>query len=330
MLRQFTVPVPRRFAHAVVLAAATLVLTLTGCTHRTTVRPAHTVPNRSLDAAHRPTLQHPRTELVNRIEHLPPILQTTAATPDQVHPSHCPFGPPKPRQHEAFGTTEAIWRSGYDLLHSAEQKTPYWVCETYTPSTLAKNVTRGSLRFGTDPDLHGPHAVPSDYQGSASEHLDTGHMAPAGAHEENQRDLQDTFYLSNAAPQNAALNQGLWEKIERCARTTTPAEGTTWVITGPMIATDRPVPDIPVSTIGAGVVIPTHTWKVVIAEQPDGATRVWAVLTPNQKPSAGWAMDDFAVSIADIEEAAGFDLMPNLEPAERPSIEQAVHAVECR
>ena len=43
MLRQFTVPMPRPFAHAVVLATANLVLTLTGCTHRTTVRPAHTV-----------------------------------------------------------------------------------------------------------------------------------------------------------------------------------------------------------------------------------------------------------------------------------------------
>jgi endonuclease G len=329
MLRQFTVPVPHRFAHAVVLATAILILTLTGCTHRTTVQPVHTVPNRALDAAHRPTLQHPRTDLVDRIEHLPPILQTTATTPDQVHPSHCPFGSPKPRKHEAFGPTEAIWRPGYDLLHSAELKIPYWVCETYTQSTLVQNVTRGSRKFTADPDLHGPHAVPSDYQGSASEHLDIGHMAPAGAHEDNQRDLQDTFYLSNAAPQNAALNRGLWEKIEQCARTTTPAQGTTWVITGPMFATDRPVPDIPVSTIGAGVVIPTHIWKVVIAEQADGVTRIWAVVTPNQKPPEGWALDDFAVSIATIENETGFDLMPTLPIDQRQVAEQTGHTIGC-
>jgi hypothetical protein len=80
MLRQFTVTVPRRFAHAVVLAATILVLALTGCTHRSTVRPAHTVPNRSFETSHGPTLQHHHTDLVDRLEHLPPIAQATDAT----------------------------------------------------------------------------------------------------------------------------------------------------------------------------------------------------------------------------------------------------------
>ena len=63
--------------------------------------------------------------------------------------------------------------------------------------------------------------------------------------------------------------------------------------------------------------------------QTDGATRVWAVVTPNQKPAPGWAMNDFAVSIADIEEATGFDLVPSLPAPEQPAVEEAVHAVKC-
>ena len=183
-------------------------------------------------------------------------LSPDALVRTQQQPTHCPFGRPIARKNTNIGPTESVWHAGFDLLHSTEHKTPYWVCETNTSRTLEHHASRKGMRFTVDPTLQLAHAVPSDYRSSSSLSIDIGHMAPADDHENTTQDLRDTFYLSNAVPQNATLNRGLWERIETCARQTTSPNGTTWIITGPVnTATNADDPSSN-QTIGTGATIP--------------------------------------------------------------------------
>ena len=46
------------------------------------------------------------------------------------------------------------------------------------------------------------------------------------------------------------MNRGQWARLEACARTTGPVRGAKWVISGPMIYTERDVAFVTVDTLG--------------------------------------------------------------------------------
>jgi DNA/RNA endonuclease G (NUC1) len=250
---------------------------------------------------------------------------------------HCPFGQPVARAGIDFGPTEFVWREGYDLLHSAELKTPYWVCERYTFESLKKNFERGSKSFKPDPLLHLARAERSDYAGSSQYILgnepfpiDIGHMAPAEAHTSTEQLLLDTFYFSNAVPQHRSMNRGQWAKLEECARASSPTGGIGWVISGPMIYSADDVDQIAVNTIGDGVVVPTHTWKIFVSQKDNEPLTVWAAVMPNQKLPVGSELQDFEARIDDIEDATGFDFLPELPEDEQNELESVIHEIPCQ
>lgn len=252
--------------------------------------------------------------------------------------SHCPMGDPVPRPGLDFGPTETVARAGYSLLHSADLKTPYWVCETYTAQSLRSVYDRGNLKFSADPTLQLAHAVPADYKGSSKYRtrrgrdfpIHIGHMAPAAAHASTAQRMIDTFYLSNAVPQHAAVNGGQWARLEACARTTGPVSGPKWVISGPMIYTEADVREITVDVIGNGVVIPTHTWKIVVYRSPDGQLKAWAAVMPNGQLPEGSQLQNFVASIDEIEDATGFNFLPELEASEQRVLERTRYPVACQ
>ena len=267
----------------------------------------------------------------------PPPDSALVATATTTATTHCPFGEPVPRRGLDFGDTERVVRAGYTLLHSADLKTPYWVCETYTTRSLQGNVERGNLSFKADPQLRLARAVPRDYAGSSRHEtragpfpVDIGHMAPAEAHSSAASRIEDTFFLSNAVPQHRAMNRGQWARLEACARTTGPVQGAKWVISGPMIYTERDVAFMTVDTIGDGVVIPTHTWKILVWRARDGELRSWAAVMPNQALPENSELNDFVASIDAIEDATGFDFLPDLAAAEQRRLEGAAHPMACQ
>lgn len=266
-----------------------------------------------------------------------PVAATTTARASASETSRCPFGEPVPRRGLDFGATERVVRAGYALLHSADLKTPYWVCERYTTRSLQHNVEREGLSFKADPALRGARAVPADYAGSSQHRtraglfpIDIGHMAPAEAHSSSAQRIADTFYLSNAVPQHRAMNRGQWARLEGCARTTGPVRGSKWVISGPMIYTARDVRFITVDTIGDGVVIPTHTWKILVYRAPAGDLRAWAAVMPNEVLPENAQLGDFVASIDAIEDATGFDVLPDLDGREQATLERVVHPIPCQ
>jgi len=78
------------------------------------------------------------------------------------------------------------------------------------------------------------------------------------------------------------------------------------------------------------VVIPTHTWKILVYRTPADELRAWAAVMPNEVLPENAQLDDFATSIDAIEDATGFDFLPRLDAAEQRRLEGTVQPIPCQ
>jgi endonuclease G len=235
---------------------------------------------------------------------------------------NCPFGLPVKDPAFDFGPTAFIARIGYALEHSAADKIPLWVCEHVEMGELTGPADR-SNKFSPDPKLpKGQRSELTDYQGS---HFDRGHMAPAGDQKKSQVRMDETFFLSNMAPQvGAGFNRSTWAKLEDLTRSWVQdgAVVSAWVITGPLFY--DPKEENPATANGLiehavigkdKVAVPTHFYKIVVGQTADQKFKSVAFVLKNQAFPNGTTFEMFVKSIDWIEERAGLNFMPKLDEA---------------
>ncbi|ASG23224.1 DNA/RNA non-specific endonuclease [Nitrospirillum viridazoti] len=189
-----------------------------------------------------------------------------------------------------------LCRRAYVVLHDDVKLVPDFVSWSLTAEHALGCLPRKDS-FAPDPDLPPDHrAELADYKGHAGVY-DRGHFAPNSDFEWDAQVQRESFYLSNMSPQASHLNQWEWEALEEATRA--------WALDrGPLIVMDGPIWKEPVETIGAdGVGVPAAYWKVVV----DGSGQVAAFIMQNQ-PTPKGDLTPYAVSVAKVEQAAGFAL----------------------
>lgn len=243
-------------------------------------------------------------------------------------------------------TGQLLCRTGFALAHDEATKTPVWVAQRMTPERLVNRVSRTD-RFSADPDLPpGRRAELEDYRGSG---YDRGHMAPAADMRWSVQAMEESFYLSNMAPQvGPGMNRGVWAEIESTIRRWVSQRGELFIFTGPIVAQkdnntgpNKASPKTQVTAsekvsekvsgaalenkspayIGPNAVaVPTHFYKVVF-----DPVRVEAIafVVPNT-PHSNRKIDEFITSIRDIEVRTGLDFLNRINPAVQALIEEAV------
>jgi endonuclease G len=116
---------------------------------------------------------------------------------------------------------------------------------------------------------------------------------------------KETFYMSNITPQSKGLNQRWWERLERAEFSYfTHIFKEVWVVDGPVFGAH------PVLLPNGPVQVPDACYKVFIAHKGDQ----WHVLAfmVDQGVNGDEAFSQYRVSISEIEQRIGFDLLPNL------------------
>ena len=229
------------------------------------------------------------------------------------------FGVPRLDRTQNFGPTALIFREGYVLEHSGTDKIALWVCEGFDrrqwdpPNTNRKDV------FKPDPLLPpNQRAELTDYKGSK---LDRGHQAPAGDFS-NQTLKDQSFFLSNMAPQSPPLNQVFWRLLEDQVRKWARIDSPIYVFTGgffydpkeenPATATGQ----IRYRRIGANeVAVPTHFYKVVFGKDEKGDWRAVGFVVENRAYDKKAKFEDTIKSIEWIEERTGITFMPDMDDA---------------
>lgn len=207
--------------------------------------------------------------------------------------------------------------SDYVLSYDRRNRVPHWVFEHLTPDSVAKNdaVDRAKCDFKQDESIH-PYfrSQNTDYRRSG---YDRGHMAAAGNHRLHQKHCEETFYLSNMAPQvGQGFNRDAWNTLEMHVRKLTKIYPNVYVCTGPLYLPrkeDDGKTYVKYEVIGANTVaVPTHFYKVVVSEAADQKLHMEAYVMPNQVISNDTPISVFQVPPETVERAAGllfFDQM---------------------
>lgn len=144
----------------------------------------------------------------------------------------------------------------------------------------------------------------SDYKGSG---YDRGHLAAAGNHRSHQIHVDQTFYLTNMAPQvGVGFNRDSWNRLESYVRKLVRKHKNVYVCTGRYEHSNRlkkrtlkiifsgplylPRKEadgktyVKYEVIGANAVaVPTHFYKIVVCETADNQLEMESYVMPNQK-----------------------------------------------
>lgn len=142
----------------------------------------------------------------------------------------------------------------------------------------------------------------SDYKGSG---FDRGHLAAAGNHKAHQLHCEQTFYLTNMAPQvGSGFNRDSWNDLEKYVRKLTKQYANVYVCTGPLYLPRKEADGktyVKYQVIGANsVAVPTHFYKVIVGETSDGRYELESYVMPNQKIADNTPLNVFQVTIMTI------------------------------
>ena len=214
-------------------------------------------------------------------------------------------------RHGAPATSRVRASEDFVVCFDYRTRNPAWVVERLTAAALGAAAgggrAGGSFREAAD--------VPARLRSRLAHYrhsgLDRGHLAPAADH---WGTVRDTFALDNVSPQvGAGFNRDAWARLEQFCRDATGACDAVYVVTGPLY--------LPGARDGAGLRmahrvlgdppavthVPTHFFKVVLAESAAGAPRygLGCFVLPNADLGGDVDLRDYAVDLASLEAAAG-------------------------
>ena len=204
-----------------------------------------------------------------------------------------------------------VVHAGYTTSFNSNLLIPYWVAYELTDKEVNGTVARPSNSpFQPDPDYQGLQPDRSDYSRSG---WDKGHLAPCADMKWSEQAMLESFYFTNVCPQNHDFNEKDWQKLENKARNIARKKGSLYIVCGPLVTTNE------YGKIGYNnVTIPDYFFKAFLYKDAQGFHSI-AYLMPNKY--TGKAVDEFAMSVNDLEKIIGLDLYAQLEDSIEESIE---------
>lgn len=202
-----------------------------------------------------------------------------------------------------------IHYEGMDVSFNPEARVPNWVAWELNSGRL-NGEERRSDKFMADPNVK-DCPQPADYHFSG---YDRGHMAPAGDMKWSRTAMNQSFYLTNIAPQSHQLNNGAWKKLEEKCRQWAVRDSALFIVSGPVL-TD----EITEFIGGNRVAVPRRFFKVVIAPYANPPRGIGFIM-PNGPVEGG--MQKAVRTIDEVEAITGYDFFPALPD----TIENAIEA----
>ena len=214
----------------------------------------------------------------------------------------------------------------YKILASGERNyTHYYDTSTYTSLWVA---------YPLEPNHMGDFARPSSWSYnpaiSTSDQInicnssydstthDRGHLIPNASRNGIEAMQLQTFYVTNAVPQNSSFNGGVWNQLETAVRNLCKEKNELiYVVTGVAFAKVGETKSISYATTKNDtrqIPIPNYFYKLVMRVKLDGSTVANASTVgfwfENAVPANSYT--SYSVSVDEVEEWTGFDFFANL------------------
>src|SRR4051812_18190938 len=170
----------------------------------------------------------------------------------------------------------------YQLDAADIKETPENVDRNGDPNSAIPEYRRKNP-FHYDPDDGEKGVRPGEYDKSG---FDQGHMKPAES-SPSQEAMFESFAMSNMSTQYGNTNRGDWRYLEEGVHELVQATGAkATIITGNAFLDDKgnPLPEDKIKyyeSNGNKMAVPTHCFKTVLLQMPDGQMQMMAYLVPN-------------------------------------------------
>ena len=196
---------------------------------------------------------------------------------------------------------QLLVRKNYIVSYNSHTRCPNWVLWQLTREHADGNVKRPDYAFHEDMEVPAPRAELADYRHNG---YDRGHMAPAGDMKWDEQAMNETFFLTNVCPQDAALNAGMWNDIEIKVREWARRDKSLIVVTGPIMGNNH-------ETIGQDmdIAVPDAFFKVILSPNTTPKKAI-AFICPNR--SCGGDLKKYAVSVDEVEKRTGMNFFNTL------------------
>jgi endonuclease G len=234
--------------------------------------------------------------------------------------------------HDSDSNNYLMLKPYFALSYNAANGTPNWVSWRVTAADLGSAPRKQT--FDTDATLPASfyHVTHADYSGSG---FDRGHMCPHGDRQASTDMSYATFVMTNMIPQAPNVNRKAWDQLEIYGRELVRREHAhLYIVAGP--AGRGGVGSAgPRETIAHGsVVVPAECWKIIVVVPEAGgeqdppkitaATRVIAVIMPNDETKVGDEWSGFRTPPAQIESHTGLHFFSNLAPDIASALRQKI------
>lgn len=224
----------------------------------------------------------------------PPVVDTPV-TPIYTPPVYVPptYTPPE------FNDVVIEETRNFELDY--EGFTVWLDCDKRGATKFRYNAQRDTGSFPRVENFAFDKNVPAECQQTSAKaygkSYDRGHLVPANHLDYSKKAIAESNYMTNILPQASSMNRGVWlatEEIIECLR-----DKEELLIIGGVIWGDNKKDDYFLKS--HGVETPDSFYKVVI--KGDGDAIAWNI--PNKSTSTRKKLDDFLVSVLEIERLTG-------------------------
>ena len=210
----------------------------------------------------------------------------------------------------------------YSAEYDCTKKHTRWVAFTFDNVSNQKNTNR-SDKWGNDPK------IPTAYQTYASDYSSPYNKGPlvASADRYITREANvQTFYYSNMSPQIASFNGGIWNQMEEKVRSwakSLSANDTVYVVKGGKI--DGTIADgTLIEYTGNQVAVPQNYFMAVLSLKGGASPQYKAIaFYINQKTYSSSSINNYVISIDELEQKTGLDFFHNLPDNIENEVEQS-------
>ncbi|TCD68239.1 nuclease [Steccherinum ochraceum] len=226
--------------------------------------------------------------------------------------------------------SDQLVRKAYVAAYDRRLRHPAWTAEHLTLASLGKSPLiesppttetgdRTKSTFSEDDSIPVPfRAKLQDYFRSG---YDRGHMVPAADAKASQAAMDETFLLTNIAPQvGVGFNRHYWAYVEDWCRRLTTTFSDVYVFTIPLYLPKLDSDGkwrVHHEVIGSppNISVPTHFAKVVLTAKPSSPSSphiaelaAGAFVLPNAEIPDQTPFENFVVPVEAVERAAGLTL----------------------
>ncbi|NJK82880.1 MAG: DNA/RNA non-specific endonuclease [Saprospiraceae bacterium] len=196
---------------------------------------------------------------------------------------------------------QVIHHQHYSLGYVEQHELAAWVAYELTREQLKMERVKRADLFQPDAKVATTSAQLNDYRGSG---YDRGHLIPAADRAFSTAAMQETFLMSNVAPQVHTFNGGIWRELEELVRDWAYKYKKVYVVTGPLLT--KP----PLKKIGQNKVsVPTAFYKVILdISEPE--LKGIGFIIPNE--TSNQRLQQYAMSIDEVEKQTGIDFFADL------------------